>query len=274
VNTTLKIQDVYGESIVSLHEIDILLSYVLHKPKEFIYGHPQHTLTTSQQTKIFALLKRRRAGEPIAYLTGHKEFYGLDFLVSPAVLIPRPDTELLVEMVLDVCVRTNYTIADIGTGSGNIAITLKHSLPNCTVIATDVSSAALAIAKKNAKHLQTKLQFFQGDVLQALPKRLHHTIDVLIFNAPYLTKTEAKKANLAHEPQLALTAPGQPTELIERLLQQASEFLTPTGHIFLEIGYRQAQQVQKLCHRYFPTAQVSVQKDLGGFDRVVQLSKT
>lgn len=269
----MKIRELYTKSRIPLHEIDILLSHVLNKPKEYIYAHPDSDLTKLQLAKLQKLITRRQAGEPIAYLTGHKEFYGLDFFVTPAVLIPRPDTELLVEQVLKLNLK-HQTILDVGTGSGNIAITLKHELPNCKMMATDISATALAVAKRNATHNHASITFFKSDVLANLPKSYHHTLDIITFNAPYLTKTEAKKANLQFEPQVALTPTGQPTELIERLLQQADQFLAPTGQIFFEIGYRQANQVKKLCQKYFPTAKLSVQQDLGGWDRLVRLDKT
>lgn len=255
---------------ISLHEMDLLLSFVLHKPKEFIYAHPTHQLTKVQHEQFQTLVKRRQQGEPIAYLTGHKEFYGLDFLVNKHVLIPRPSTETLIETVLP-ALSPKQLICDVGTGSGNIALTLKYIKPNCSVIATDVSAPALQVAKHNAKRLQTKVKFYKSNVLKQLPKSLHHQIDIITFNAPYLTKQEAGKDNLKYEPQIALTPTGSPTSLIEQLLQQAPAFLKPTGHIYFEIGWRQAKQVTKLCQEYFPNAKITVIKDLGGWDRVIAL---
>lgn len=257
---------------VSLHEIDILLSSVLKKTREFIYSHPEYTLTATQFKNLKQYIKRRRAGEPIAYITGSKEFYGLDFIVTPDVLIPRPDTELLVESVLAYADtrKGKLLMADIGTGSGNIAITIKHELQNrCNMIATDISAAAVRVARKNAKRNNTPIQFYTSDVLAKLPKTLYGKIDVLLCNAPYLTKTEARKKNLAFEPQVALTPSGAPTSIIEQLLQQAPAFLTPGAVIFLEMGHRQAKQVHALCKKYFPQAKTTTLKDLGNFDRVV-----
>lgn len=254
-----------------MHEMDILMSFVLRKPKEFIYGHPQFQLTGQQVRQFTALVKRREHGEPIAYLTGHKEFYGLDFVVDKRVLCPRPSTELLIETVLHTKPKSSTVIMDVGTGSGNIAITLKRLLPNCVMIATDVSAPALTVAKHNAKRLNTKIKFYKSNVLKQLPKSLHGKADIITFNAPYLTKQEAGKTNLKYEPQVALTPTGSPTSLIEQLLQQAKGFLKPTGTIYLEIGHRQAKQVSNLCLKYFPKAKVTVLKDLGGWDRVVTL---
>ena len=263
---------------LSLHEADILLSFILREPKEFIYGNPHYQLTTKQLTQFNALVRRRVRGEPIAYLIGHKEFYGLDFLVDKRVLCPRPSTELLVEMVATYCRDTinrvstdRFTILDVGTGSGNIAITLKHLLPHCAMIATDVSAPALAVAQHNAKHLKTKIKFYKSNVLKQLPTSLHGKLDIITFNAPYLTKQEAGKANLKYEPKVALTPTGSPTSLIEQLFQQAGPFLKQTGSIYLEIGHRQAKQVSKLSLQYFPHAKITVLKDLGGWDRVIRI---
>lgn len=258
---------------VPLHEIDIILAAVLKKSREFLYSHPEYPLTKAHITKLTAQLKRRGNGEPIAYITGTKEFYGLDFIVNPAVLIPRPDTELLVESILTYAdsQKRSLLMADIGTGSGNIAIAVKHELQNrCVMIASDISATALRIAKKNAVHNKTAIEFYRSDVLKSIPKKYHGKLDILICNAPYLTKTEARKKNLAFEPQVALTPTGSPTSIIEQLLQQAKEFLKPGGVIFLEMGHRQAKQVSALCKKYFPKAKTKTYKDLGKFDRVVE----
>lgn len=259
-----------------LLEVDMLLAHVLDATREYIYSHPERSLTTIQFKQFNSLVKRRQAGEPIAYLIGHKEFYGLDFIVNKHVLIPRPDTELLVDIVLNDLrgVKSSSTIiADIGTGSGNIAIAIKKHFSACTMLATDVSKPAVEVAKANAKNNNTKISFFQGDVLHALPKKYQQAIDVITFNAPYLTKTEARKKNLAYEPQVALTPTGKPTELIERMLQQADAYLAPRGRIYLEIGHRQSTQVTALCKKYFPASRVTITQDLGKFDRVVSFTK-
>ncbi len=254
---------------ISLHELDMLVAGVLRKSKEFVYGHPEYRLTTQQLRTITQLAKRRAKDEPMAYLLGHKEFYGLDFLVDKRVLIPRPSTELLIELVVSQFKNTKPNILDVGTGSGNIAITLKHLLPASTVYASDLSADALVVAKKNAQRLKAKVKFYQSDVLKRLPKSLHGQLDLITFNAPYLTKQEAGKANLKHEPQVALTPTGSPTSLIEQLLQQAALFLKPHGRIYFEMGHRQANQIRKLSLHYFSNAKISVHQDLGGWDRVV-----
>lgn len=253
---------------VPLHEIDILLAHHLKHDQVFLYSHPEYRLTAPQWQKFQQSVTRRQRGEPIAYITGHKEFFDLDFVVSRAVLIPRPDTELLVETAAALA-PAHAVVVDIGTGSGNIAVALKIQRPDCTLLATDISAAALNLARRNAKRHKVNIRFYRGDVLRALPRQLEHKLDLICFNAPYLTKTEARKAGLAFEPHVALTPKGKPCELIERLLQQAQPFLKPTGKILLEIGYNQGKAVQKLCHTYLPHVTTTIKKDLGGFDRVV-----
>lgn len=256
---------------LSLHELDILIANLLDKPKEFIYAHPEYKLRQSQITRLKKHIQRRKAGEPIAYITGHKEFYDLDFIVTSDVLIPRPDTELLVECVVNYAKKNKLTIADIGTGSGNIAVAVKKTLRSrCRMIATDISATALHIARKNAKHHNTAVTFYKSNVLRKLPSSLHTKLDIIMCNAPYLTKTEAHKKNLQYEPQVALTPTDSPTSIIQQLLQQTPRFLKPDGVIFLEIGHRQANQVKKLCRTYFPHSQIKVHKDLGNFDRVIE----
>lgn len=253
---------------IPLHEVDILLAHTLRCNPVFMYSHPEQALTKKQWHTLQQAVRRRQQNEPIAYITKHKEFFGLDFTVTPAVLIPRPDTELLVETVIAAAPR-QANIADIGTGSGNIAISIKQARPDCSLYATDISASALTVARHNAKRLQSAVRFYRGDVLQALPKKLIPTLDVICFNAPYLTKAEAKKTGLAYEPQLALTPAGKSTQLIERLLSQAQSLLKPKTLIAFEIGYQQANALQKLCRSYFSHSTITIKKDLGGFDRVV-----
>lgn len=259
---------------VPLHEIDILIGFVLKKPIEFVFTHPEFEISNQKITQLKKLIHQRRKGRPIAYITEHKEFYGLDFIVTPDVLIPRPDTELLVDTVIDYYSKNNALLrpmlVDIGTGSGNIAVAVKKTFSGpCTMLATDISAKAISIASCNAKKHKVAIKLFTGDVLKALPNSYLGKLDAIIFNAPYLSKTEARKKSLSYEPQVALTPPGGPTEIIERMLQQAPRYLKPRGTIFLEIGQRQGKQVSKLCNKYFSKTTITISKDLGNFDRVI-----
>ncbi len=260
---------------VSLHELDILLAQCLGRSKIFLYSHPEHRLTAAQLRAVRRAVRRRQRGEPIAYITGHKEFYGRDFLVNRRALIPRPDTELMVDETLKYLRARRWhhrpLVVDIGTGCGNIAITLAKEYPHAQLVMTDISAPALALAKRNAKRYDVQLKSYCGNLLAALPRSLRGQIDVLVCNAPYLSKNEARKKTLAFEPQLALTPPltHSPTSLIEKLFQQAPAFLKSNGVILVEIGYRQAKRVQKMCRAVFPRSQIITVRDLGGFDRVV-----
>lgn len=254
--------------MITMHEMDILMSFVLHKPKEFIYAHPTHTLSEAQYHKFQTLVKRREKGEPIAYLTGHKEFYGLDFIVNKNVLIPRPDTETLIDAILPQ-LKPGQVVCDVGTGSGNIAITLKKLRSDIIVIASDISAKALTVAKKNSKKYHTSIKFYRGDLLHPLPKTFHHKIDWLICNAPYLTKREASKQSLRYEPRLALTPKHDSLSIIEQVIQQSLTFLSPTGRIVLEIGYNQAERIKKITRKIYPHCKVTIIKDYAQLDRVV-----
>ncbi|MFA6475643.1 MAG: peptide chain release factor N(5)-glutamine methyltransferase [Patescibacteria group bacterium] len=257
---------------MSLHELDILLCHVLNKPKEFIYSHPNYPLTKQQNKILNQSIKRRLRGEPIAYILGEKEFYGLNFLVNKHVLIPRPDTETLIDVVLPQ-LKPHELVCDIGTGSGIIAITLKKHFPSGQLLATDISQPALTVAKINAKKHHTKIQFYTSDVLNHIPKKYLYKIDWLICNAPYLTKKEAAKKSLAYEPQVALTPTGSTISIIKNLLEQAPEYLSPHGKIVLEIGYNQTHTVKRFAKNIFPHSTITVHQDLGGFDRVVVIDK-
>lgn len=260
---------------VPLHEIDILLAHCLQKDTIFLYSHPKYRLTPAQRVALQTAIHRRQRGEPMAYITGHKEFFGLDFCVNRAVLIPRPDTELLVEHALEYLPKQSWSkppvVVDIGTGSGNIAISLAKEFPQAAVTMTDISKNALRVAQKNAQRHQVSIQKYCGHLLEALPRRYHRTINVLTCNAPYLSKVEARKSMLAYEPKVALTPPlGSSTQLIEELLRQAPAYVAPRAVIFLEIGYRQAHRVTAFCQRLFPNCTITIYQDLGKFDRLVE----
>jgi release factor glutamine methyltransferase len=237
---------------ISLLDSDLILSYVLNKPREYIYAHPEHKLTKNQRKKYLQLVSRRKKLEPIAYLVQEKEFFGLPFYVDHNVLIPRPDTEFLVEKIIKQTKNEKRkTICDIGTGSGCIAIALKKYLPQCEVIATDISLKALNVAKKNAKQLlnhkdmkgtkNTKIIFYCSNLFNKVPKKYRGKIDIIVANLPYLPKNVAKKQSLKYEPKIAL----QDKKYLPEFLKQAKEFLRPNGKIFLETNKRQINIIKK-----------------------------
>ena len=251
------------KSASSALEAEVLLSFVLKKPKEFLYTHPEKILTAARFKKLSQLARRRHQGEPVAYLTNRKEFYGLDFYVDKRVLIPRPETELLVEEVIR---STNnqqpstITMADIGTGSGCIAIAWAKNLPKTTIYAVDISKPALAVAKKNAKKHKAKIKFFQGNLLTPVK---NHKIDIIVANLPYLAKT-----NLSFEPKKAVIAQKNGLALYEKMFQQVKKLKYQPKYVCCEIDPRQTDKFKKMVLNFFPDALVKIKKDLAGLDRV------
>ena len=211
---------------------ELLLNHVLQRPRHWLHAHGDSTLLHEQQAQAEQLLTRRLQHKPLAYLVGHKEFYGRDFVVSPAVLVPRPETEQMIALLLQLIQPTQRTIADVGTGSGILAITAQLELPPCQVDAYDVSPEALAIAQRNAQqHGVTSVKFIQSDLLAAAQQRY----DVILANLPYVSPTwQRDDRETAHEPTLALFAEGDGLALISTLLAQTERWLAPGGLLILE----------------------------------------
>ena len=262
-------------------DAEVLLAHCLQVERTHLLAHPEQTLT-SGQLACFRVLAQRRAGrEPLAYLTGRRWFYGLEFAVTPAVLIPRPETELLVELALDWLSQyqsagyrpVGYRVLDVGTGSGAIAVSIAaNTTPDVEILASDVSPESLRIAKQNArKHgVEERIAFLHGDLLDPLPDPVH----LILSNPPYIASDilpTLMPEVQDHEPQMALDGGPDGLRIIERLLAQAPAHLSPGGAIFLEIGYDQGEAASVLARRYFPKAAVRVHPDLAGLDRVVEI---
>lgn len=210
--------------------------HILRKPLSFLIAHPETTLMPAQLQKFRDLVTQRRRGIPFAYLTGRQGFYGLDFIVTKDVLIPRPETEQLVDWVLSHDDRKkSSTIVDVGTGSGCIAITLAKYLPMTKIIASDVNEKALAVARKNARlhKVSTRINFRHGSLLSVLQPDEQPSL--VVANLPYLTKPQLK--NIPHEPKLALHGGTRGLELIEAIIQQIAEQGIPQA--ILEIDPQQ-----------------------------------
>ena len=252
-------------------EAELLLEYALKISRVQLYLDLEHELTPQQEQKFWRLVERRLGGEPTAYITGHCEFYSLDFYVDHTVLIPRPESELLVEKALELAQNRHLpTIADIGTGCGAIAISLALELPWAKIYATDISAAALEVALVNCqKHGVTdRIRLLQGDMLEPLPE----PIDLIIANLPYVKKSEIIPKSF--EPRLALDGGAEGTERISQLCRQANSKLSPGGHLLLEMGQGQSRVVTTLLHSLFPDGEIEVTADLGGIERVLRLSLT
>lgn len=266
-------------------DAQVLLCFVMHIERSVLYAYPERVVSPEQEQWYLTLLERRRQHEPIAYITGHKEFYGLGFYVDSRVLIPRPETELLVEVALvSVDRRLNAgkipIVADIGTGSGAIAVTIAVAEPRLPYIyASDISADALEVAHTNAKrlHVEERMRFLQGDLVAPLPE----AVDLLLANLPYVGTDEMAGMTedvLAHEPHLALFSGPRGQDLLLRFCADVrrSGMLNVAGEMILEIGYQQgvasrgaAPEVVPLIRELWPQASVVVRKDYAGFDRLI-----
>lgn len=278
---------------------EVLLAHVLGVSRAHLLAHPERLLSEPEWAAYARLVERCGQGEPLFYLIGHREFYGLDFLVDSRVLIPRPETELLVERALEfISAHFPSTIADIGTGSGCIAVTLAVHLSNSlsspsrlsqssergdveggekglrTIYATDISLAALEVARANAERhgVTHKITFLQGDLLAPVPE----PVDLIVANLPYVARDEwgqlAAEANVAEfEPIIALDGGPDGLALFRRFFQQAPTRLAPGGAVLLEVGAGQAEAVMALARAAFPRARISMARDYAGLERIVSV---
>ena len=252
-------------------EAEILLRQALKLNRVQLYLQFDNELGAEETEELARLTRRRLDGEPAAYITGQREFYGLDFSVTPDVLIPRPETELLVEAALEFArKRSASTIADIGTGSGAVAISLALNLPEARIYATDISPSALQIAQVNCrKHGVTdKVILLHGDLLDPVPA----PVDLIVANLPYVREGELALVNTRpFEPSLALNGGVDGLEVIRRLGAQVSDKLCPGGILFLEIGLGQGETATGFFRHLLPTAVIQLLPDLNSIDRVMSL---
>ncbi len=258
-------------------DAEVLLAHVVGCDRGWLYARPEFYLTREQREAFESAVQRRTHREPVPYIVGHREFYGLDFMVDARVLIPRPETELLVERTIEAAgqmeqAQGNLTLADVGTGSGAVAVSLAVALPGAAVYATDASKAALEVAALNAaRHgVADRVHLFEGDLLGPLPRQLH----VIAANVPYvptdLLATLAPDV-VDYEPLTALDGGADGLSHLRRLLGQASNWLAPQGWMVLEIGADQGQEVVGLASHFFPQANVELFQDYAGLDRIVRI---
>jgi release factor glutamine methyltransferase len=251
-----------------LLDAEVLLGFVLGKPRAYLRAWCDNTLTHQQLAAFSDLIKQRQQGTPIAYLKGTREFWSRDFTVTPDVLIPRPDTELLIELSLELFTKNQAVkIIDLGTGSGIIAVTLAAERPDAFITAVDASLAALSIAKHNARqHGLINIEFHQSDWFTNVPKSL---FDLVISNPPYIDSDDEhlKQGDVRFEPKNALIAKDHGLSDIQIIADKARNYLKPAGHLLVEHGYNQAPQVQAIFNA-LAYDKVQSYQDLSGQPRV------
>jgi release factor glutamine methyltransferase len=252
----------------AVRDAEILLLHTLQISRPTLLAYPERELTVHEQTQYDTTIVRRLAFAPIQYILGAQEFYGLTLQVTPAVLIPRPETEHLVEAVLErLPVDTRARILDVGTGSGAIAITLAVHRPKANLTAVDISPEALTVARANAQvhNLQERIRFFESDLLEALRSQ---TFDIIVSNPPYVPLLDSPYLHAQvreHEPHLALFAGDTGLDLYIRLIPQAFRAIAPGGLLALEIGWGQKDALADLLSSW---TDVSFIEDLQGIPRV------
>ncbi len=252
---------------------ELLLMFTLECDRAYLHAHPERQLSRDDHNRYDQALAERERGMPAQYITGHQEFWGMDLIVTPAVLIPRPETEHVIETVLARVGRapspaSSLRIVDVGTGSGAIALALAKELPHAEIHATDISAAALEIARANAaRHqLDDRIHFHQTDLLQGFERG---AFDLVVSNPPYVGESEADQVQLEvrrHEPRNAVFAGETGLEVIERLIPQAREVLKPGGWLVMEISGTIAERVRELLAGW---NEVGITKDLQEILRVV-----
>ncbi|MSQ33877.1 MAG: peptide chain release factor N(5)-glutamine methyltransferase [Dehalococcoidia bacterium] len=261
-------------------EGELLLLHVLGCDRAALYAHGEELITTDRSRRLAALVVRRAQREPLAYIVGHREFYGLDFQVDRRALIPRPETELLVEEALKLYpllapyFERPLRIVDVGTGSGCLAVTLARLIPDSQVYATDLSAEALALAEENARchGVAGRITFLKGDLLQPLPV----LADLVVANPPYVKDSEWESLApeiRAHEPAQALRGGPDGLAVIRRLLAQVPAMVGRPAALVLELGADHGQAVHELANQLFPWGPCEVVREINGRDRalVVQL---
>jgi release factor glutamine methyltransferase len=256
-------------------EAEVLVMNVMRMARQSVFAEQDTEVSGQQQSALDAFLERRFLREPLAYILGHREFYGINVILTPAVLIPRPETEGLVEHALFMALMgmesQELTIADVGTGSGVIAINLAIHLPAAKIFAVDVEDAVLDVAAHNIGVLGVaeRVTLGIGDLLDAVPE----PIDLIVANLPYIPtdRIPTLQPEVQQEPAIALDGGPDGLDLIRRLLTQAEEKLKDTGIILLEMDPDQIPIVQELALNHFPEGSTSVEKDLAGMDRILTI---
>jgi release factor glutamine methyltransferase len=255
-------------------DAEVILAHQLNWKRLDLITRSNETLDREQQDTFYKKINQRAQGVPVQYITGLQEFMGLDFNVSPDVLIPRPDTEILIEAAIEEAnsMKSPLTIVDIGTGSGAIALSLAHFIKGSKVHTIDISPRALEVAKGNAVKLslQDNVSFFLGDVFSPLGEEFYGKVDLLVSNPPYIPKDDILKLQreVGYEPELALDGGLDGLDFYRRIIKEGQKFLSSQGRILFEVGHDQAQMVENILREY-GFKYVIIKKDLSGIERVV-----
>ena len=255
-------------------EAEILLRHVLKIDRATMFSNLENILDSKQENDIAELVQRRLANEPLSYITGTREFYSLDFQITSAVLIPRQETETLVDEVIKIAKENPLKIVDVGTGSGAIAIALAVNLPLAKIIATDISVDALHVAESNTKmnDVFSRINLKQGNLLDVLDEK----VDVIVSNPPYIPSNQIEhlQPEVKKEPHIALDGGSDGLEYIRKLIGNCSEKLNNNGHIFIEVDPSQSEEVLKIADTHFPDARTAIIKDLSQNNRVLSIHLT
>jgi release factor glutamine methyltransferase len=264
-------------------DASVLIAHIVNRSRTWVLAHPELTLNAVQQKNLDNTLTQLKKGKPLPYIVGHLEFFSLDFDITPDVLIPRPETELLVEKAITWLEKHpgKRNVTDVGTGSGAIAVSLAVNVPDAKIIATDISSKALRVAKQNAKkhNVSERITFIECDLLPQpfapLPMREGLEVvemDLLCANLPYIPTNIVRKLPVYHhEPPLALDGGKDGFVLIRRLIEQSNNFLAPNSKMLLEIDSTLGKQAVQLAHDILPNANVELHQDLAGRDRLLEI---
>ncbi|MEO5953898.1 MAG: peptide chain release factor N(5)-glutamine methyltransferase [Chloroflexia bacterium] len=265
----------WGKERLSLHsttprlDAEVMLTHLLSIDRAALLARFEQSLNLSTEDSYRLLVARREQGEPIAYITGHKEFYGLDLIITKDVLVPRPETESVVDICLAALPKDNLArFADIGIGSGAILVSVTVNRPNIRAYGTEISAAACAVAQQNCERhgISKSVQLFVGNLLDPIPEPL----DVIAANLPYVSPGEAEPDVATWEPQIAVFGGDEDgAATIRQFLDQAPRYILPGGTIVMEVAYSQGKSVSALAQVAFPTANIEVRKDLAGYDRII-----
>ncbi len=261
---------------------ELLLMHTLGRDRAWLYAHPEFELDAATAEKYFELVARRAAGVPTQYLTGKQEFWGLEFDVTPDVLIPRPETEHVIEVALERVGAAHrddeLRIADIGTGSGCIAVALALELPRGEIVATDISAAALSVARRNASRygVAQRIHFAETNLLDAIAGGTRK-FDLIASNPPYIPcgdKSTLQREVRAHEPEIALFAGDDGLAVYAPLIRDAADLLRPGGILVLELGYNSLSGVREILDRAGSWSDIRIAHDLAGIPRVISASRS